>query len=95
MTYEDAQKLKEDATVLGVHAKYKEREIYKWVLDIIKIIRPVLDKLENSYLDELESLLSFGFVPRDIFERIYKEDPKKAVYVFSVIVGTAQDLFLG
>lgn len=84
MIYEDAQKLKEDATVLGVHAKYKEREIYKWVLDIIKIIRPVLDKLENSYLDELESLLSFGFVPRDIFERIYKEDPKKAVYVFSV-----------
>lgn len=29
-------------------------------------------------------MLDFGIVPRDIFAKIYKDNPKRAVYEFSV-----------
>lgn len=84
MTYDEAQKLKNNATRMGIFALYQNVEIYQHVLDIIDIIRPVLDESENKYLDELEAMLDFGIVPRDIFAKIYKDDPKRAVYEFSV-----------
>ena len=84
MTYDQAQKLKSNASRKGIFALYQNVEIYQHVLDVIDIIRPVLDREENKYLDELESMLDFGIVPRDIFAKIYKEDPKRAVYEFSV-----------
>lgn len=84
MTYDQAQKLKSNATRMGIFALYENVEIFQHVLDIIDIIRPVLEENENKYLDELESMLDFGIVPRDIFAKIYKENPKRAVYEFSV-----------
>lgn len=84
MTYDEAQKLKNNASRMGIFALYQNIEIYQHVLDIIDIIRPVLDESENKYLDELEAMLDFGIVPRDIFAKIYKEDPKRACYEFSV-----------
>ena len=84
MTFEAAQKLKNNATRMGIFALYQNVEIYQHVLDIIDIVRPVLDEEENKYLDELEAMLDFGIVPRDIFAKIYKDDPKRAVYEFSV-----------
>ena len=84
MTYDEAQKLKNNATRMGIFALYQNVEIYQHVLDIIDIIRPVLDESENKYLDELEAMLDFGIVPRDIFAKIYKDNPKRAVYEFSV-----------
>ena len=82
--YEKAQKLKNNSSRMGIFALYNNHEIYKYILEIIDIIRPVLDEEENKFLDELESMLDFGIVPRDIFAKIYKEDPKRAVYEFSV-----------
>lgn len=84
MDYEKAQKLKNNSSRKGIFALYNNHEIYKYILEIIDIIRPVLDEEENKFLDELESMLDFGIVPRDIFAKIYKEDPKRAVYEFSV-----------
>ncbi len=84
MTYDKAQKLKSNASRKGIFALYQNVELYQHILDVIDIIRPVLDREENKYLDELESMLDFGIVPRDIFAKIYKEDPKRAVYEFSV-----------
>lgn len=84
MTFEAAQKLKNNATRMGIFALYQNVEIYQHVLDIIDIVRPALDEEENKYLDELEAMLDFGIVPRDIFAKIYKDDPKRAVYEFSV-----------
>lgn len=84
MDYEDAQALKLRAKEDGLKAIYKGKKISDWVLDIINIIRDVLDPLENKYLDDLESLVSYDLTPRDIFERIYKEDPKRALHEFSV-----------
>ena len=84
MTYDDAQKLKNNTSRMGIFALYQNVEVYQHVLDIIDIVRPSLDEAENKYLDELESMLDFGIVPRDIFAKIYKEDPKRAVYEFSV-----------
>ncbi|WP_296113861.1 glutamate-cysteine ligase family protein [uncultured Anaerococcus sp.] len=84
MDFDQAQKLKNNTSKMGIFALYKNEEVYKHVLEIIGIIRDVLDKEENKYLDELESMLNFGIVPRDIFSKIYKEDPKRACYEFSV-----------
>ncbi|WP_311491923.1 glutamate-cysteine ligase family protein [uncultured Anaerococcus sp.] len=84
MTYDEAQKLKNNASRMGIFALYENVEIYQHVLDIIDVIRPVLDENENKYLDELEAMLDFGIVPRDIFAKIYKDSPKRAVYEFSV-----------
>ena len=84
MDYDMATKLKYNAARMGIFALYENVELYQHVLDIIDLVRPVLSEFENRFLDELEALLDFGIVPRDIFAKIYKEDPKRAVYEFSV-----------
>ena len=76
--------LNNNAARMGIFALYENVELYQHVLDIIDLVRPVLSEFENRFLDELEALLDFGIVPRDIFAKIYKEDPKRAVYEFSV-----------
>ena len=49
------------------------------MLDIISRI-----KEDRKYLDPLEELVKKQMTPRDIYEKLYKEDPQKAVYEFSV-----------
>ena len=38
---------------------------------------------EAHFLDPLEEILKEGKSPRDIYENLYKKDPKKAIREFS------------
>ena len=46
----------------------------------------IIDKIteDRKYIDPLRDLVSKQITPRDIYESLYKEDPKKAIYEFSV-----------
>ena len=79
MTYADADDLKERASIDGLQTVYKDKKIYEWMLDITSRI-----KEDRKYIDPLEELLEKQMTPRDLYEKLYKEDPKKALYEFSV-----------
>ena len=67
------------ATKEGINAIYKDKKIYEWVLDIMGKI-----KNDRKFIDPLKELLEKQMTPRDIYESLYKEDPQKAIYEFSV-----------
>ena len=79
MTYDDHINLKDKAQEYGIGTPYKDKKIWEWMLDIISRI-----KEDRKYLDPLEELVKKQMTPRDIYEKLYKEDPQKAVYEFSV-----------
>lgn len=78
-TYEDSNKLRDAAVIDGINTLYKDKEIWEWMLDVIDRI-----KEDMKYLDPLKELLEKQMTPRDIYENLYKLDPKKALYEFSV-----------
>lgn len=84
MTYDKAQALKKEATSKGIFAKYEGKEIYLHGLELINLVKNSLEKGEGKYLYPLEKLLRQKKVPRDIFENLYDEDPKRAAYEFSL-----------
>lgn len=79
MDYQIAQDLKEEATNQGINASYKDKKIYEWVLEIISRI-----KEDANYINPLKELLEKKMTLRDIYEDLYKKDPQKAIYEFSV-----------
>lgn len=79
MDYDTAQSLKEMATKEGINATYKDKKIYEWVLDIIGEI-----KEDRKFINPLKELMEKQMTPRDIYENLYKKDPQKAIYEFSV-----------
>lgn len=79
MTYEKAQDLKKITAIRGIQAMYKDKKIWEWMLDIIDRIEE-----DRKYIAPLRDLIAKQMTPRDIYESLYKEDPKKAVYEFSV-----------
>ena len=79
MDYDKAKALKEMASKEGINATYKDKKIYEWVLDIIGKI-----KEDNKFIDPLKELLEKQMTPRDVYENLYKENPQKAIYEFSV-----------
>lgn len=79
MTYEDADDLKNRASIDGLQTVYKDRKIYEWMLDITSRI-----KEDRKYIDTLVELLEKQMTPRDLYEKLYKVDPKMALYEFSV-----------
>ena len=79
MTYEKSQKLKDKAVMQGVDAVYKDKKISEWMLLVTEMI-----KEDREYIDPLEELLKKDQTPRDIYEALYKENPKDAIYQYSV-----------
>ena len=79
MTYEDSQKLKEKAVMQGIDTIYKDKKISEWMLIVIEKI-----KEDRDYIKPLEELLKKDQTPRDIYETLYKENPKDAIYQYSV-----------
>ena len=79
MTYEDSQKLKEKAVMQGIDTIYKDKKISEWMLIVIEKI-----KEDRDYIKPLEELLKKGQTPRDIYETLYNENPKDAIYQYSV-----------
>ena len=79
MDYDMAQSLKEMATKEGINTTYKDKKIYEWVLDIIEKI-----KEDRKFIDPLKELMEKQMTPRDIYESLYRKDPQKAIYEFSV-----------
>ncbi|MFO3715729.1 glutamate-cysteine ligase family protein [Anaerococcus cruorum] len=79
MTYEKSQKLKDKAVMQGVDTVYKDKKISEWMLLVTEMI-----KEDREYIDPLEELLKKDQTPRDIYEALYKENPKDAIYQYSV-----------
>lgn len=79
MTYEKSQKLKDKAVMQGINTIYKDKKISEWMLQITGMIEE-----DYEYIKPLEELLKRDEKPRDIYESLYKEDPQKAIYNFSV-----------
>ncbi len=79
MTYEKSQKLKDKAVMQGVDAVYKDKKISEWMLLVTEMI-----KEDREYINPLEELLKKDQTPRDIYEALYKENPKDAIYQYSV-----------
>ncbi|MBM0046091.1 glutamate--cysteine ligase [Anaerococcus sp. mt242] len=79
MTYERSQKLKDKALMQGIDTIYKDKKISEWMLEITQMI-----KEDSEYIKPLEDLLKKDQTPRDIYESLYKEDPQKAIYNYSV-----------
>lgn len=79
MTYEKSQKLKDKAVMQGVDVVYKDKKISEWMLLVTEMI-----KEDREYIDPLEELLKKDQTPRDIYEALYKENPKDAIYQYSV-----------
>lgn len=84
MTYETCQKLKLDASKNGLYAKYEDKTIYELIKYFISLSKNALNDEEKSYLTCIEKLVDEKETLRDKFEKIYKEDPKKACEKFSV-----------
>lgn len=84
MTYETCQKLKLDASEKGLYAKYEDKTIYEWIKYFISLSKNALSDEEKSYLICIEKLVDEKETLRDKFEKLYKEDPKKACERFSV-----------
>lgn len=82
MDYMKFTNLKSRAERYGLMAKYEDKDIYKWGLDFVAMAKKSLDN-EAHFLDPLEEILKEGKSPRDIYENLYKEDPKKAIREFS------------
>lgn len=82
MDYPQVTNLKSRCERYGLHAKYKDKEIYKWALDFIDLAKKALDD-EGDFLDPLREILEEGKSPRDIYEKLYKKDPREAIRVFS------------
>lgn len=79
MTYEKSQKLKDKAVMQGINTIYKDKKISEWMLQITGMIEE-----DCEYIRPLEELLKRDEKPRDIYESLYKKDPQKAIYNFSV-----------
>ena len=84
MTYENCQNLKSQAKELGLYAKYEDKTICEWIKYFISLAKDGLDENEKTYLFPIEKLMDEKEVLRDKFEKLYKEDPKKACEKFSV-----------
>lgn len=84
MTYDSCQKLKMDAKERGFDAKYEGKSICEWIKYFISLAKDGLDENEKNYLSSIEKLIDEKETLRDKFEKIYKEDPKKACEQFSV-----------
>ena len=82
MDYMKFTNLKSRTERYGLMAKYEDKEIYKWGLDFVAMAKKSLDN-EAHFLDPLEEILKEGKSPRDIYENLYKKDPKKAIREFS------------
>lgn len=79
MTYEKSQKLKDKAVMQGIDTIYKDKTISEWMLIITEMI-----KEDREYIKPLEELLKKDQTPRDLYEALYKKDPKDAIYQYSV-----------
>lgn len=79
MTYEKSNELKDAAVENGIHTTYKDKAIWQWMLDIIGRIDN-----DQKYIEPIKELLEKQMTPRDLYEILYQEDPKKALYEFSV-----------
>ncbi len=84
MTYEACQKLKNDTKNYGIKAKYEGKTVCEWIKYFISLAKDGLDENEKNYLSSIEKLMDEKEVLRDKFEKLYKEDPKKACERFSV-----------
>lgn len=79
MTYEICQDIKKKTHKEGLFAKYKDKFIYEWLEDLIKMAKDGLDGDEKSYLDPIENLIKERETLRDKFEKLYRKDPKEAI----------------
>ena len=84
MTYDSCQKLKMDAKERGFDAKYEGKSICEWIKYFISLAKAGLSCEEKTYLSCIEKLIDEKETLKDKFEKIYKEDPKKACEQFSV-----------
>ncbi len=75
--------LKSRCERFGLDASYKDTTIANYAIRFIEMARCSL-KDEAIYLDGLENLIREGKTPRDVYESLYKRDPKKAYSEFSV-----------
>lgn len=78
MTYEKLQILKEKTVMQGIDTIYKDKKISEWMLEIIEMI-----KEDYKYVRPLEELLKKDQTPKDIYESLYKQDSKNAIYQYS------------
>lgn len=83
MTYDSCQKLKMYAKEHGFYAKYEGKSICEWIKYFISLAKAGLSCEEKTYLSCIEKLIDEKETLRDKFEKIYKEDPKKACEKFS------------
>lgn len=84
MTYEACQKLKLDTKKHGLDAKYQGKSVCSCIKYFISLSKNALSDEEKPYLTCIEKLVDEKETLRDKFEKIYKEDPKKACQKFSV-----------
>lgn len=82
MDYPALTNLKSRCERYGLHASFKDKEIYKWALDFIDMAKEALDD-EGYFLDPLREILEEEKSPRDIYEKLYKKDPREAIRAFS------------
>lgn len=82
MDYPTLTNLKSRAERYGLKATYKDKELYKWGIDFVKMAKKAIPN-ESNFLNPLEEILKGGKSPRDIYESLYKEDPRKALEEFS------------
>lgn len=84
MDHDKLTNLKSRCEKDGLHATYEDKELYKWALDMVAMAKDGLGGDEKAFLDPLEEILKEEKSPRDIYEELYKKDPKKAIREFSV-----------
>ena len=82
MDYRSLTNLRSRSERYGLHATYKDKEIYKWGLDFVDMAKRSLED-EAHYLKPLREILEEEKSPRDIYESLYKKDPTEAIKVFS------------
>ena len=82
MDYRSLTNLRSRTERYGLHATYKDKEIYKWALDFVDMAKRSLED-ESHYLNPLREILEEEKSPRDIYESLYKKDPTEAIRVFS------------
>lgn len=78
MIYEKLQILKEKTVMQGIDTIYKDKKISEWMLEIIEMI-----KEDYKYVRPLEELLKKDQTPKNIYESLYKQDSKNAIYQYS------------
>lgn len=84
MTIYSLENLKSRTNRYGLFAKYKDKTIKDIALELMQMAKKGLLEDEIQYIDKLEELTKNNKTPRDVFERLYKVDKKRAIDEFSL-----------